>query len=163
AVPAPRRAAPGRGLVARTGAGLDPCLADEDRAAAHGVGRRHPHVPVRDDARRDRRGRARADPDASTGRGRGHPAGPARRRGPGDRPVVVSVSRLVRRKGQDNLLRAWPRVLAAVPDAALLIVGDGPMRATLAERAERDHPDSVVVTGPVSADQLPGHYAAADL
>ena len=86
-----------------------------------------------------------------------------RRYGLGDRPVVVSVSRLVRRKGQDILLRAWPQVLAAVPDAALLIVGDGPMRATLAERAERDHPDSVVVTGPVSAEELPGHYAAADL
>jgi phosphatidylinositol alpha-1,6-mannosyltransferase len=80
-----------------------------------------------------------------------------------DRPVVASVSRLVRRKGQDTLLRAWPQVLAEVPDAALLIVGDGPMRRPLSAIAERDFPDSVVVTGPVSADQLPGHYAAADL
>jgi len=80
-----------------------------------------------------------------------------------DRPVVVSVSRLVRRKGQDTLLRAWRSVLAAVPDAALLIVGDGPMRRTLADRAARDYHDSVVVTGPVSSEQLPGHYAAGDL
>jgi phosphatidyl-myo-inositol dimannoside synthase len=85
------------------------------------------------------------------------------RYGLGDRPVVVSVSRLVRRKGQDMLLQAWRDVLAAVPDAALLIVGDGPMRRALAATAERDYSDSVVVTGPVSPDQLPGHYAAADL
>src|SRR5215469_1851002 len=42
------------------------------------------------------------------------------------RPVVVCVSRLVPRKGQDTLIRAWPRVRAAVPDAALLLVGAGP-------------------------------------
>ncbi len=35
------------------------------------------------------------------------------RHGLGDSPVVVCVSRLVRRKGQDTLIRAWPRVLAA--------------------------------------------------
>ena len=47
------------------------------------------------------------------------------RYGLADRPVVVCVSRLVARKGQDTLLRAWPAVLAEVPDAALLIVGGG--------------------------------------
>ena len=85
------------------------------------------------------------------------------RYGLGERPVVVSVSRLVRRKGQDILLSAWRDILAEVPDAALLIVGDGPMRGPLAATAEREFPDSVVVTGPVNDDQLPGHYAAADL
>lgn len=43
-----------------------------------------------------------------------------------DRPVVVCVSRLVRRKGQDTLIRALPRILAAEPDTVLLIVGGGP-------------------------------------
>lgn len=81
----------------------------------------------------------------------------------GGRPVVVSVSRLVRRKGQDMLLRAWPDVLAAVPDAALLIVGDGPTRRRLAARAEREFAGSVVVTGMVPPDRLPSYYAAADL
>jgi phosphatidylinositol alpha-1,6-mannosyltransferase len=85
------------------------------------------------------------------------------RYGLGDRPLVVSVSRLVRRKGQDILLRAWRDVLDAVPDAALLIVGDGPMRRALTATAERDYSGSVAVTGPVSAEQLPGYYAAADL
>src|ERR1700722_16325460 len=55
----------------------------------------------------------------------------------GDRPVVVCVSRLVPRKGQDTLLRAWPAVLAAVPDAVLLIVSGGPYAATLHRLAEQ--------------------------
>ena len=41
-------------------------------------------------------------------------------------PVAVVVGRVVKRKGQDMLLRAWPLVLARHPDARLLIVGDGP-------------------------------------
>src|SRR5262245_21315602 len=50
--------------------------------------------------------------------------------GLGDRPVVVCVSRMVPRKGQDTLIRAWPRVLAASgTDPVLLLVGDGPYRA----------------------------------
>jgi len=55
------------------------------------------------------------------------------RYGLADRPVVVCVSRLVARKGQDTLLRAWPAVLAQVPDAALLIVGGGSYAKTLHE------------------------------
>nr|BFE88664.1 hypothetical protein GCM10020093_112650 [Planobispora longispora] len=35
------------------------------------------------------------------------------------------------RKGQDTLIRAWPRVLRAVPDARLLLVGGGPYRRRL--------------------------------
>ncbi|WP_017614337.1 glycosyltransferase family 4 protein [Nocardiopsis salina] len=94
--------------------------------------------------------------------GRFHPGvggGAVRERyGLGDRPVVVCVSRLVRRKGQDTLIRAWPRVLADVPDAALLVVGDGPDASRLREAA-RDL-DSVHFTGPVTAEDLPAHYDA---
>src|SRR5215469_12164819 len=53
------------------------------------------------------------------------------------RPVVVCVSRLVRRKGQDTLLTAWPEVLKKVPDASLLIVGSGPHSAALRHLSER--------------------------
>jgi len=81
----------------------------------------------------------------------------------GTGPVVISVSRLVRRKGQDVLLRAWPQVLSRFGSAKLLIVGDGPMRSRLAEQARRDFADSVVLTGNVPADELAAHYDAADL
>ena len=48
------------------------------------------------------------------------------RLGVGDRPLVVCVSRLVARKGQDVLIRGIPRIRRQVPDATLVIVGGGP-------------------------------------
>jgi glycosyltransferase involved in cell wall biosynthesis len=44
-------------------------------------------------------------------------------------PTAVCVGRLAPLKGQDQLLDAWPAVLAEVPDARLVLVGDGPMAA----------------------------------
>lgn len=81
-----------------------------------------------------------------------------------DRPVVVCVSRLVKRKGQDTLIEAMPGVLAAVPDAVLLIVGDGPYRKELTRlAAARGVADSVRFTGAVPWAELPAHYAAGDV
>lgn len=77
------------------------------------------------------------------------------------RPVVVCVSRLVPRKGQDRLIRAWPRVLRSVPDAVLLLVGGGSYRRTL-ERLADGH-ESIRFAGTVPAADLPGYYAAADV
>ncbi|SFK59797.1 glycosyltransferase family 4 protein [Geodermatophilus ruber] len=82
----------------------------------------------------------------------------------GSAPVVVCVSRLVARKGQDVLVAAWPRVLARHPDARLLLVGGGPDEAGLRRAiAARGLQDSVVLTGPVPPEQLPEHYAAGDV
>jgi glycosyltransferase involved in cell wall biosynthesis len=47
-------------------------------------------------------------------------------------PIAVCAGRLAHQKGQDVLLSAWPSVLADVPDAVLVLVGDGPLRAELA-------------------------------
>ncbi len=80
------------------------------------------------------------------------------------RPVVVCVSRLVRRKGQDTLLRAWPLVLDKVRDAALLIVSGGPYAGALHSMSERSGlAPSVHFTGPVPFSELPAHYAAGDV
>ena len=80
------------------------------------------------------------------------------------RPVVVCVSRLVRRKGQDTLLRAWPMVIDKVRDAALLIVGGGPYSAHLHRLSERARlTPSVHFTGPVPPGELAAHYAAGDV
>jgi phosphatidylinositol alpha-1,6-mannosyltransferase len=87
-----------------------------------------------------------------------------RRYGLGEGPVVVCVSRLVARKGQDVLVEAWPRVLARHPGARLLLVGGGPLEASLRRTvAARGLQGSVVLTGPVAAPELPGHYAAGDV
>lgn len=84
--------------------------------------------------------------------------------GLGQRPVVVCVSRLVRRKGQDSLIEAWPRVRARVPDAALLLVGDGPYRSRLERLARRlGVAGSVIFTGMVPQRQLPAHFDAGDV
>ncbi|MFD8592235.1 glycosyltransferase family 4 protein [Streptomyces sp. NPDC059637] len=86
------------------------------------------------------------------------------RLGLADRPVVVCVSRLVPRKGQDTLVRAMPEILARVPDAVLLVVGGGPYRAELEKLAERTGvASSVRFTGPVPWEELPAHYGAGDV
>ncbi|MFE9101607.1 glycosyltransferase family 4 protein [Actinomadura geliboluensis] len=86
------------------------------------------------------------------------------RHGLADRPVVVCVSRLVPRKGQDALIHAWPRVLREQPDAALLLVGGGPHRDRLQRLAASLGVDrSVVFTGGVSWEELPAHYDAGDV
>src|SRR5439155_52499 len=54
-----------------------------------------------------------------------------------DQPVVVCVSRLVPRKGQDQLVRALPALRARVPGAALLLVGGGPDRDRLTRLARK--------------------------
>jgi glycosyltransferase involved in cell wall biosynthesis len=46
-------------------------------------------------------------------------------------PLAVCVGRLHEAKGQDLLLRAWADVESAVPEANLVLVGDGPDRAAL--------------------------------
>ncbi|MCV7170171.1 glycosyltransferase family 4 protein [Mycobacterium manitobense] len=86
------------------------------------------------------------------------------RYGLADRPVVVCLSRLVPRKGQDMLIRALPEVRRRVPGAALVIVGGGPHRDALEQLAVRHGvTDHVVFTGGVPAAELPAHHAMADV
>lgn len=86
------------------------------------------------------------------------------RYGLGSRPVVVCLSRLVPRKGQDMLIRALPLVRQTVADAALVIVGGGPYGSTLQRLAGRCAvSEHVVFTGAVPGDELPAHHALADV
>jgi len=86
------------------------------------------------------------------------------RHGLGGRPVVVCVSRLVPRKGQDTLIRALPEIRRRVDGAALLLVGGGPyersLRRAAAAAGVEEH---VVLTGSVPWSELPAHYAAGDV
>ena len=79
------------------------------------------------------------------------------------RRVILCVSRLIPRKGQDVLIRALPIVRRLVPDAALLIVGDGPYRPKLESLAGDMASDAVVFAGEVADDELPACYAACDV
>jgi phosphatidylinositol alpha-1,6-mannosyltransferase len=83
------------------------------------------------------------------------------------RPVIVCVSRLVARKGQDVLIRALPAIRREVPDAALLLVGR-PNRERFAtglrHRSEREGlAADVVFAGGVDAAELPQYFAAGDV
>ena len=86
------------------------------------------------------------------------------RYGLGDRPVIVCLSRLVPRKGQDMLIRALPAIRERVDGAALVIVGGGPYMETLRRLAgETDMTEHVVFTGGVPGAELPAHHAMADV
>lgn len=86
------------------------------------------------------------------------------RHGLADRPVVLCVSRLVPRKGQDVLVRALPLIRAQVRDAALLLVGGGPYRSRLQRLAtQAGVAEHVVFTGSVPWEELAAHYAAGDV
>jgi phosphatidyl-myo-inositol dimannoside synthase len=86
------------------------------------------------------------------------------RYGLGDAPVVTCLSRLVARKGQDQLIRALPRVRAQAPGARLLLVGDGPDAARLHRLArEQGVAEHVVFTGAVPAAELPAHHSVGDV
>jgi phosphatidylinositol alpha-1,6-mannosyltransferase len=77
-------------------------------------------------------------------------------------PVVVCTARLGRRKGQDTLIRVWPRVRGAHPGAVLLLVGDGPSRRRL-ERLARPVAGSVLLTGGVPWAEVPAYTDAGDV
>ena len=78
--------------------------------------------------------------------------------------ILVSVGRLVERKGIDHVLKALPAVLQAHPDVHFVVVGDGPYRPRLEEIArEEGVEDHVTFAGSVPADTLVDHYALGDL
>ena len=83
--------------------------------------------------------------------------------GVGARPLVVCVSRLVPRKGQDTLIRAMPAIRRRVPDAALAIVGGGPSEDRLRAMAADLPAGTVAFSGQVAEDDLPRYYAAGDV
>jgi phosphatidylinositol alpha-1,6-mannosyltransferase len=90
--------------------------------------------------------------------------GPVRARyGLGRRPVILCSARLIPRKGQDTLIRALPWIRRAIPDAMLLLVGDGPYVPELRRLALSESVlDSVVFAGGHPHHTLPSFYAAAD-
>ena len=80
------------------------------------------------------------------------------------RKVILSVSRLVARKGHDRVLRALPSVVRQIPDALYLIAGRGEeesrLRALVDELGLEEH---VTFAGYVKQETLSALYCACDL
>jgi phosphatidylinositol alpha-1,6-mannosyltransferase len=86
------------------------------------------------------------------------------RLGIGARPMLLTVGRLVPRKGVDTVLRALPRIAASVPEVRYVVAGTGPARSRLERLAvRRGVSDRVHFVGHVADDALPAYYSAADL
>jgi phosphatidyl-myo-inositol alpha-mannosyltransferase len=82
-----------------------------------------------------------------------------------DRPTVLFVGRLEKRKGLKFLLRAWPSVLERQPDARLVVVGRGRPLEGYRRFARRQgwSPEDVVFAGYVPSEDLPRYYQACDV
>lgn len=81
-----------------------------------------------------------------------------------DRPVILTVCRLVQRKGIDTVLKALPDVIKAVPDVLYVIGGRGPDLKRL-EKLSRDLgvTQHVLFAGYISDDALPAYYNLCDV
>lgn len=120
-------------------------------ASAFGPTAAFEHLPAGVDA-----GRFRPDADAR--------ARMRARYGLGERPVIVCVSRLVPRKGQDMLIRALPKIRSSVDHATLVVVGGGPYLGALRRLAKGEGVDDhVIFTDGVASVDLPAYHAMADV
>lgn len=81
----------------------------------------------------------------------------------GDVPTLLSNRNLEPHYGIDVVLRAFAIVQRAVPDARLVVVGDGSERHTLTMLARSLRLRHVEFTGRVSPERMPHRYAAADV
>ena len=80
------------------------------------------------------------------------------------RRVIVSVGRLVHRKGQDELVKAMPKILEQFPDAILLFVGEGPIKQMLFNSAKQlGVLPKVVFAGRVSHHDLPDYICLGEI
>ena len=81
-----------------------------------------------------------------------------------EKKVIVSVGRLVHRKGQDFLIKSMPQILKQVPSAHLLLVGQGPYRERLEKLVtKRSLQKSVSFIGRIQYKDLPGYICVGDI
>ena len=81
-----------------------------------------------------------------------------------EKKVIVSVGRLVHRKGQDHLIEAMPEILRSIPSAHLLLVGEGPYREHLQKLVTEHKLDaSVTFIGRIQYIELPTYICAGDI
>ena len=81
-----------------------------------------------------------------------------------EKKVIVSVGRLVHRKGQDSLISALPAILQHHPEAHVLMVGEGPYREYLEKLvADLDLADHITFIGRIQYADLPRYICVGDV
>ena len=81
-----------------------------------------------------------------------------------NKKVIISVGRLVHRKGQDVLIEAIPLIARVVPNVHLLFIGEGPYRNELDKRIQKlGISDRVTFIGRVQFENLPQYLCAGDI
>ncbi|MGI9144549.1 MAG: glycosyltransferase family 4 protein [Candidatus Planktophila sp.] len=81
-----------------------------------------------------------------------------------NKKIIISVGRLVHRKGQDKLIEAMPMIIKRIPNAHLLLVGEGPYRGHLENLVRKlNLQENVTFAGRILFDKLPSYLSAADL
>ena len=81
-----------------------------------------------------------------------------------DKKVIVSVGRLVHRKGQDRLIESLPEILTQIPQAHILFIGDGPYRDHLVKRAEQlGVSPHITFIGRIQYAELPRYICVGDI
>jgi phosphatidylinositol alpha-1,6-mannosyltransferase len=79
-------------------------------------------------------------------------------------PVLLTVGRMQRRKGQDMVIQALPRIRQSMPQVKYVIVGTGEELSSLTTLAEELRvQDSVVFAGNIPDQELAAYYAACDV
>ncbi len=76
-----------------------------------------------------------------------------------NKSVILTVARLIERKGHDKVIEAMPQILAQFPDTVYLIVGEGKERSRLEKlRDQLGLENHIIFTGEVSDEDLLAYY-----
>lgn len=81
-----------------------------------------------------------------------------------DKSVIISVGRLVHRKGQDKLIEALPKIKSLVPNAHLVLVGIGPHQDYLQKLAAKlGVTECITFIGRINYSELPKYICVGDV
>lgn len=80
-----------------------------------------------------------------------------------NKKIILTVGRLVQRKGQDMIIKALPKILEQEPDTIYLIAGEGEYKKSLQDLVEKYNlQEKVIFAGAVSKEELSNYYAVCD-
>jgi len=81
-----------------------------------------------------------------------------------DKKILLTVGRLIERKGQDMVIKSLPQVLKTVPETRYIIVGRGGDKARLEHLIKANHLEGkVIIYEKVANYELPAFYDLADV